>query len=504
MIQFIRNRSKGLMWCLVIVVVVSFSFWGVNSFHDASFEPTASVGRIDGKNISMARYEKALREVHFSTTLGSGSLLPQTDEFKEFLRMQAWNRLVMLHEAERKGFNVTDEEVIEYIKKHPLFIPSEKGSYDPARYQLFVERTLPAFGMNEEQFHEFMRHECIMAKVVEQINADVQVTNDEDEKKAHLMFDKVKMASVAFDYSQFEAGLTIPEDAIQSAYQKNIARFSSPQKNQVKYVHFSLPPDQAALPDKERGEALRKMGEDAVTFTVDLLGEEGKQAPSFEEVAAKHKLAVQQTDFFSQDQPPKDFKDMPFVVAAAFRLTSVQPDSDVILGKESFFVLHLLNTLHPVPQPLEKVRPVLVTELTKEKAIDSAFSAALQVREKIAEKIKSGTSFEQAAKDEKLKAVFYAPFIPMEKIGKSQDKKDLPACVIRWSHQLENGETSQPDTFDGGAMVVCAVSREKQQITKEQMESVKERLLEQKRQTRFRQWMSAAMQRKETEFKLAK
>lgn len=116
MIEWIRHASKPILWLVVIIVVVSFAFWG-------DFTPTGNVagnvaGRIEGKPLDLKLYQASLREAQLGYVLSEGRV-PQGAEAERLVGERAWHRLLFLNSADKFGIRVSEQELEDAIIKFP-------------------------------------------------------------------------------------------------------------------------------------------------------------------------------------------------------------------------------------------------------------------------------------------------------------------------------------------------------------------------------------------------
>lgn len=503
MIRLMRERSKFLLWALIIIVVVSFSMWGTYSFRDDySSKSNTKVGRIGGREIGLKEYQRVMQQMYYTLILSSGREIPVTEQLNEHLQTQAWQRLLLLEEAKRLELSVSDQQLAKAIHRMPTFWDEKTGDFQQARYDQFVQKTLPNFGLNETQFHEMVRDGILSERMMNLIFSAARVSPSEREEYAAKLYGKVALKVVEFDRSNYTSGIFPSEEELKKNYSENVKIYSTSERRKVKYIEFRLPEALDKLPKEKKQEALSKLGEVAVEFTVKLLGEEGVTPPTFETLAKERDYAIKETDFFTFQSLPKEFAEKSEFAATAFGLNSEQPDSEVIQIEDKFYVLHLSGFEASQPQPYEKVKAQVMTDVVKRKSLEAALKATNEMQQKVSALIKQGKSFDEVVTSLKLKSFAVGPFIPMEE---GKDDKMIQAEKVKLQRyknvaiQMNVGEVSPSQRKEEGAFFCYLVSREKSQLNEEKAEEIRQQLLEQKQQLQFQEWMLTTMRQKGNE-----
>ena len=133
--------------------------------------------------------------------------------------------------------------------------------------------------------------------------------------------------------------------------------------------------------------------------------EDQKGKADFAAVAAQAKLPVQETAEFEADQTtgiPEAA--IPGFVEAAFKLVPGDPNSDVPLQTPSvqmpdaYYDLHLAGVTPQRQLTLDEARPKIIAAIKETRAHDAPDGESREIRAKLADALKSGRSFADAAK----------------------------------------------------------------------------------------------------------
>src|SRR5205814_1328697 len=107
--------------------------------------------------------------------------------------------------------------------------------------------------------------------------------------------------------------------------------------------------------------ALAKQAED---FSVAMAEKDAK----LEDVAAKSGAKVEETAEFSRGTPPPELGGSPEAGMAAFKLTTAQPNGDVVGTDRGYYVIQLAGITPPRPQTFEEAKGRLADELKGDRA----------------------------------------------------------------------------------------------------------------------------------------
>jgi hypothetical protein len=236
-------------------------------------------------------------------------------------------------------------------------------------------------------------------------------------------------------------------------FEEKKGTLKTPEKRKVKFLAFTLAPEQKSLTGPERARETQKLAERAQNFALSTAGKDADFEGAAAKLAASTKLnlAVQETPFFAQDEPPAELGKTEAAAEAAFRLTKDEPNSDVINAQNGYYVLHLSGIEEARPLTLEEAKPKLTEQLTQERAQEAMNLKAAEVRAKIDAEIKSGKTLEQAAETAGVKFEKLPAFAAAE-----QNRQEQPetATIKGRASELKDGELSEfVPTSTGGVLV---------------------------------------------------
>jgi len=171
MIESMRKHMKWLMWLTILLVTVTFLFFGIYPSHVGG----GTAANVGGDVISRDDFNRVYRNMYEKYR----SILK--DQFNESitkeLKVQALQELIydrlLIQEAERIGLKVSDRELQAAIMKEPAF--AIDGKFDKRRY----ERILDSINIKPALFEANERGILLRQKLEQMIRDGVGVTDAE-------------------------------------------------------------------------------------------------------------------------------------------------------------------------------------------------------------------------------------------------------------------------------------------------------------------------------------
>ena len=171
MLESMRKHMKWLMWSTILLVTVTFLFFGIYPSHVGG----GTVANVGGDVISKDDFNRVYRNMYETYR----SILK--DQFNESmandLKTQALRELIadrlLIQEAERVGLKVSDQELQTSIAKEPAF--SRNGKFDKRLY----ERVLDGISMKPALFEANQRGLLLRRKLEQMVRDGVAVTDSE-------------------------------------------------------------------------------------------------------------------------------------------------------------------------------------------------------------------------------------------------------------------------------------------------------------------------------------
>lgn len=490
MIQFIRNRSKFLLWAIVVIVVIFFSFWGTLGPDDIA--GVRKVGRLAGQPVAWEQFRGRLNETELVLGLFSGMPM-NMDMGRDFAIEQTWHRLMLLHEAQGMGMRVDPKEKGQLLASHPLFRAAE-GGFDATRFDRFVKDTLPRYRVGEERFEDLLGEEILSRRTAALLTSGAHVPAAKVRQQAERLFSEATVWVAEFKAGEFTATAAPTEEEVRAAFDAQKERFQTPERRKVRFVRFALKDQDRKLPEEEKQKKFQALGEQAVNFSVSLYDADGNARKDFDSLALKSGLSVEKSDWFTQEGPATMENGDEFA-KAAFLLNADAPNSDAIPGSNEVYVATLEAVEQPKARPLEAVRDEIVKELGQRKAIDAAFKAAGEARQKVEGSLKAGKAADEAMRELGARARKVEKVLPAsDKEATGPEDEQLRSWVAR----MDTGELSQLRTQGDAVAFALLASRTPPADLDARLPIVRARMIEERRSLTMREWLAIFMRRPDT------
>ena len=117
MLGIFRRSQRVVLWIVLVVVVLSFVFWGVRGGGILqNVRHRTIVGTIGTDNVTGEQLARAIRGAKIELQLNGvdKELLNQPKE----LEMEGWRRLVQLDAARKAGVVVSPQELMQFVHNY--------------------------------------------------------------------------------------------------------------------------------------------------------------------------------------------------------------------------------------------------------------------------------------------------------------------------------------------------------------------------------------------------
>ncbi|MDD5466020.1 MAG: SurA N-terminal domain-containing protein [Candidatus Omnitrophica bacterium] len=338
MLKILRNKktAKKVWIGLAIIIIPAFALWGFGGAF-RSKEETAAVGRIFGHNVSNLEFKESLSAVRTSATMQFGDKLPEIEKYLN-LEAQAWQRLILLHEAKRRKINISDKEVINTIQSAAYF--QDKNGFNNKAY---VQTLRYVFRLQPRIFEEQMRQSLTLAKLYEQVTKDVRLSDEQIRQKYTQANQELNIHYIASLFSDFAAKIKPTDEEIASFFGKNKAMFKEPP---VKDKPARIP-DLTEIKDKVKNalikEKTKKMAEDKIKECAEILKNE-----EFVRAAKSSGLKTGQTAFFKSSGQVENLGAAEIFWNTAKKLKDKELSS--ILSNEKGYYIIKLDAIKPIDE----------------------------------------------------------------------------------------------------------------------------------------------------------
>ncbi len=447
MVSILRKHQQTLMIFVTIIVIICFVWLydptrrGRGPGHDDR------IGEIYGRSLSLNDAQRAARKLRVCGELGLmdliRSLITDGASENEQITNFAFNNIVLDHEAAALGIAPTEEQYIEAVKKLPVF--QTNGRYDPDKFKTYVDR-LAAFGFTEQLLEEAVKDQLRLARIKELIASTLSPVPSEVRDVFARGNQQTEMSYVSVKPEDITPPIQITDEDVKKAYEERKDSLQTEEKRKVRFVAFLIDKEQEKEVGKQKHALMQQLVDQASDFAVALTEKDA----TLEVVAGKFGKTVSESPEFTLTNPPADLDSSSAVATAAFKLTREQPNSAPITTQKGYYVLQLADIVAPHPLTFDEAKAKLETDLKAERTQEALQLKVASVRAQIAEGLKAGKTFAEAATAAGVTAE-KVPTFSLVQPGNLEKPEAM--LLVRASRDLKDGQLSDPIPFGGGSLI---------------------------------------------------
>lgn len=397
MFDFVRNNKRVLQFILVLLIVPSFVFFGVQGYSQFMDPSNATIAKVAGAKITQSELDAAHRqqiERMRQQMPGIDIKLLDTPEMKRQTLDGLIRERVLSAAANGDHLGVTDQRLAAEIQRMPELasIRGADGRIDRAAYAAL----LSAQGLSVAGFENNLRIDLGLRQVLQGVQASgivgktdsqlavdallqrrelqlqrfpaaeymgkVQPTDADAEAyyKAHgddfRSQESAKIEYVVLDANALKQQVSVNEDDLKAYYKENQSRYGTAEERRASHILIAVDAkasEQQKAQAKARAEA--------------LLAEVRKNPSSFAEVARKNSQDPGSAakggdlDFFGRGAMVKPFEDAVF----AMKSGEISP---VVTSDFGYHIIQMTGQRGGVVKPFEAVRAEILDEVSKQLA----------------------------------------------------------------------------------------------------------------------------------------
>lgn len=352
MLKVLRKKGvmKKILWVVAVLIIVSFGLLGQIYLFKGSGKPTYA-GKIFGQKISLEEYDYHLMQTRIQAMIQYG---PNYRDIANFLNLyaQAWDRLILLHEANKRKIKVTDREVVQAIQSYGFF--QKDGVFDKNLYQMILQNY---FRLKPRDFEEGVRDSVKFVKIFEAETQGITIPEAEALELYKKANEKVQVHYALFSPDDYKNQVAYDEIKAKEYYLTHREEFMLPPMIRVDYIRIDYPPEalldkktpalpaesgeskDAALPPEEQKEVSAETKE-ATLKLAQSVARSLDENPDFSAVAKTFNLPAGTSEFFSLEEPDLSFGWSFAVIQGLFQL---KPDQTIgpVETRDGYQILRL-------------------------------------------------------------------------------------------------------------------------------------------------------------------
>ena len=239
MFEFVRKHNKLFQVILLLMILPSFAFVGIEGYTSMMDGANAGVASVDGRKITQAEWDAAQRDkaerVRRQNPTIDAKLLDTPEAKRQALEGLVTERTLKVA-ADQQHFTPTPEAVAARFWADPqfAFLRNADGTVNKA--------LLAAQGMTPSIFLERLRQDYALRQVTGPVETSGTVGTAAPKLAFDALLQQREVQVQRFDINAYAARIT-PTDADLDAFYKepaNAAKFQLPESAQIQYVVLDL------------------------------------------------------------------------------------------------------------------------------------------------------------------------------------------------------------------------------------------------------------------------
>lgn len=228
-----RNKWKNFVFgSILILIALSMVLYLIPGFGGFGVNPafTGVVAEVQGEQIQAFELQQALFQ------FGLQNRIPA--ELMETYSTQILDNMLLeratLREAERLGLRVSEEEVVQQLRRIPDFFPD--GNF--VGRQAYEDLVYTRFHVTLTEFERQVHNSILREKLRSMITDPVVVYPEEIRKAFEEDNEKMVLEYALIDTAELREGIEPSDEELQEYYQTNQARYQIPEKRSGQAIVF--------------------------------------------------------------------------------------------------------------------------------------------------------------------------------------------------------------------------------------------------------------------------
>jgi peptidyl-prolyl cis-trans isomerase D len=236
MLSFIRERSKGaIAWVVVVIIIIPFALFGLDQF--TSGDRIEVAAKVNGEPIQSSEFQRALENVKRQYQESFGDMytsLVQEDKLREQVLADLIQRSAIDQQMQLEGFAMGDQLLAQVIQSQQMF--QDKGAFSVQRY----DEVLKNNGFTKERFEQAQRQFMLRNQLEGMVTGSELIGESELKALASLESQEREIGYIRVDHRPFLSKVAVDAAQIKSYYEQNMARFKTAEQVSVEYVRLSV------------------------------------------------------------------------------------------------------------------------------------------------------------------------------------------------------------------------------------------------------------------------
>ncbi len=353
-----QKKIQKMIWkILAVAIITTFLLWGSGSIFRSQKE-SGYVGRISGRKVLKSEYDDARRAVENQLIIQFQDKLAEIEQYLD-LSTLTWERLILFAEAKKRKIKITDQEVIDAIRKYPFF--QDKGKFDQRIYSQLLQHV---FNTKPRDFEEQVRATLMVTKLYEDVTNSLNLTDAEIREAYQKENEQMSIYYIAGLLSEFAKNITVSEEELKDYFAKNPFEFKKPLSFNIEYITLD--------------------SEEKIKSVLPLL----KKKDSFTKLARDSNLTIKETGLFSQVESIPGIGWSIEILNLISNLKEGQISAPLRVDK-NFYIIRLKERKEPYIPDFGAVKDKIKEVLVKNKSLLASKEKVQECLKKLKEQYKT-------------------------------------------------------------------------------------------------------------------
>ncbi|MCB1947955.1 MAG: SurA N-terminal domain-containing protein [Burkholderiales bacterium] len=230
------NRKKRIVQIVLLLAVLPFMFWGVQSYRSDGQEGYVAI--VDGEEIPRREFEQALRDhqARLRAMFGGNfdSAMLDSYEVRDSVLERLIQQRLLFREAISNGFTVLDSQLVNEISQIPEFHLDNK--FSKKQYESFLRNE----GLSPVTFESRVRQELLLRQLLDGYSENGFVSDAVANKVIYLSEVQREISQAQIKPEDYMSQIEPAEDEIKAYYDEHQSEFFLPERVRVAYLVLSL------------------------------------------------------------------------------------------------------------------------------------------------------------------------------------------------------------------------------------------------------------------------
>jgi len=237
MFDFVRDNTRLMLGLLVLLIIPSFVFFGIEGYKGFDGPENRKVASVAGQKITQAEWDAGHRRqvdnLRRQMPNVDAAVLEGPQARYESLE-QIVRQRVLLTVAQEEHLAVSDARLQREILGNPQLATVRRpdGSVDLDAYRAL----LSAQGYTPESFESAVRQDLLLRQVLGRVGDSTLASSSAADAALRVVFQERRVRMQVFKASDFLKGVSPTDEQVQAYYQQNPSEFQTVEQADIEYV----------------------------------------------------------------------------------------------------------------------------------------------------------------------------------------------------------------------------------------------------------------------------